>query len=119
MACSTGACGACTVLLDGKAVNSCLILALQANGKDVVTIEGLEENGKLHPIQESFIRNHGFQCGYCTPGIVLAAKALLDENPNPTEQEVRETFMGHICRCATYPRIVASTLDAAKTMRGG
>lgn len=119
VACSSGACGACTVLLDGKAVKSCLILAPQANGKSVITIEGLEDGGKLHPIQECFIRNQGFQCGYCTSGMILAAKALLDEKPDPSEQEIREAITGHICRCGTYPNIVSSILDAAKVLGGG
>lgn len=118
ISCDVGACGACTVILDGKAVKSCLILALQANGKDVLTIEGLERDGKLHPLQESFTRNHGFQCGYCTPGMILAAKGLLDENPDPTALEAREVIAGHICRCGTYPKIVASILDAVKVRRG-
>lgn len=118
IACDIGACGSCTVLLDGKAVKSCSILAPQVEGRNIVTIEGLANGDQLHPIQESFIRNHGFQCGFCTPGMILCAKALLDENPNPSEYEVREAIGGHICRCGTYPNIVKSILDAAKVMRG-
>jgi aerobic-type carbon monoxide dehydrogenase small subunit (CoxS/CutS family) len=119
MSCSCGSCCACTIILDGKAVRSCSVLALQANGRNVLTIEGLADGDKLHPIQESFVKNHGFQCGYCTPGFIMAAKALLDESPNPTEPEVRDAVEGHICRCGTYPRIVQSVLDAAKMMREG
>lgn len=117
MPCSDSACGGCTVILDKKAVKSCSILALQADGKDVLTIEGVAEEDRLSPIQESFVRNHGFQCGYCTPGMILAAKALLDGDLNPTEHEVRKTISGHICRCGTYPKIVESILEAAKVMR--
>ena len=116
--CSSGVCTACTVLVDGKAVKSCSILAFQANGRDVLTIEGLEDGDKLHPIQESFIKNHGMQCGYCTPGMIMAAKALLDENPSPSEQEVRKAISGRLCRCGTYPKIVKSILAAAKMMGG-
>jgi len=119
MPCSSGSCLGCTVLLDGKAVKSCSILALQADGRDILTIEGLADGDKLHPIQESFVENHGFQCGYCTPGIIMAAKGLLDENPSPTEQEVREAIAGHICRCGTYPRIIKSILNAARMMQEG
>ncbi len=116
--CSDGSCSACTVIVEGKAVKSCSILALQLNGKNVLTIEGLEHEGKLHPIQESFIEGHGMQCGYCTPGMIMSAKALLEENFNPTEQEVREAILGNLCRCGTYPKIVSSILAAAKEMGG-
>lgn len=116
--CSSSSCGACTVLIDGKAVKSCSILALQANGKGVLTIEGLAEEGKLHPIQESFIKNHGLACGYCTPGMIMLVKALLDENPDPTAEEVKEAISGHLCRCGTYFKIIESTLEAAKKLRG-
>ena len=118
VACASGSCLACTVLVDGKAVKSCSILALQVNGKSVLTIEGLADGDKLHPIQESFVNNHSLACGYCTPGMVLSAKALLDENPNPTEQEVRQAISNHLCRCGTYPKIIKSILDAAKLMSG-
>ena len=118
VACSSGSCCSCTVLIDGKAVKSCSILALQVNRRSVLTIEGLADGDKLHPIQESFVKNHGLACGYCTPGMILSAKALLDENPNPTEQEVRQAISDHLCRCGTYPKAIKSILDAAKTMRG-
>ena len=116
--CSDGSCSACTVLVDGRAVKSCSILALQAKGKNVLTIEGVADGDKLHPIQKSFIENHGIACGYCAPGMIILAKALLDENPNPTEHEVRETVNSNLCRCGTYPKIVKSILAAAKTMGG-
>jgi aerobic-type carbon monoxide dehydrogenase small subunit (CoxS/CutS family) len=106
------------VILDGKAVKSCSILAVQANGRKVVTIEGLAIEDKLHPVQESFIKNHGLACGYCTPGMIMEITALLDENKSPTEQEVLEAISGHLCRCGTYPKIVVSALEAAKVMRG-
>jgi carbon-monoxide dehydrogenase small subunit len=116
--CDMGECGACTVLIDGKAVNSCLVLAVEADGKNVLTIEGLANGDQLHPLQKYFIENHGLQCGYCTPGVILAAKALLDDNPNPTEQEIRQAISGHLCRCGTYPKIVRSVHNAARAMRG-
>ncbi len=116
--CSSSSCGACTVLIDGKAVKSCSILALQTDGKDVLTIEGLAAEGKLHPIQEAFIKNHGLACGYCTPGMIMLVKALLHENPNPTAEEVKEAISDHLCRCGTYFKIIESTLEAAKKLRG-
>ncbi len=118
VACSSGSCCACTVIVDGKAVKSCSILALQAHGRSVLTIEGLADGSQLHPIQESFIKNHGLACGYCTPGMILSAKALLDENPSPTEDEVRHTISDHLCRCGTYPKAIKSILEAAKVLRG-
>ena len=118
VACSSGSCCACTVIVDGKAVKSCSVLAMQANGRSVLTIEGLADGDKLHPLQESFIENHGLACGYCTPGMILTAKALLDENPNPTEQEVRRTVSDHLCRCGTYPKVIKSVLEAAEKIRG-
>ena len=118
VACSSGSCCACTVLVNRKAVKSCSILALQVNRKSVLTIEGLADGDKLHPIQKSFIQNHGVACGYCTLGMILSAKALLDENPNPTEQEVRQVISDHLCRCGTYPKAIKSVLEAAKEMRG-
>lgn len=117
-ACNIGACGSCTVIVDGRAINSCLMLAMQAEGKNITTVEGLAEENKLHPLQRAFINNHGLACGYCTPGMLMAAKVLLDMKPNPSEEEVREAIGGHICRCGTYHRIVESILIAAKTMRG-
>ncbi len=118
-ACSTGSCCSCTVLLEGRAVKSCSVLAMQVQGKNLTTIEGLAEGDKLHPLQESFVRNHGFACGFCTPGMAMAVKGLLEENYNPTDQEVRGAIEGHICRCGTYPNIVKSALEAAKEMREG
>lgn len=112
--CQDGACGACTVLLDGKPVRSCLMLALDAEGKDILTIEGLAQEGKLHPIQEAFISHGGVQCGFCTPGMILTAKALLDNNPEPTEPEVREAISGNLCRCTGYVKIVESIMAVAK-----
>jgi carbon-monoxide dehydrogenase small subunit len=106
--CGTGDCGACTVLMDGKAVNSCLVLAHAAQGSDIVTIEGLSPEGALHPIQQAFIEQGAVQCGFCTPGMVLATKALLDENAEPTETEMRAALAGNICRCTGYGRIFAA-----------
>ncbi|MCL5960430.1 MAG: (2Fe-2S)-binding protein [Chloroflexi bacterium] len=114
--CGSGECGACTVILDGRSVNSCLVLAVDARGKSVLTIEGLSEGGKLHPIQEAFLEHGGLQCGYCTPGMILSAKVLLDENPSPSEAEVREAIEGNLCRCTGYVKIVESILAAAEKM---
>jgi carbon-monoxide dehydrogenase small subunit len=116
--CNTGNCGVCTVLIDGKAVKSCLVLAFQAQGKDILTIEGLSKNG-LHLLQQAFIDHFAIQCGFCTPGMVLAAKALLDENPNPTEEEVKLGLSGNICRCTGYVKIVEAVLAAAEMTRKG
>jgi len=113
-ACDTGDCGACTVLLDGKPVNSCLVLAVEADGKDILTIEGLADGSKLHPLQKAFIKHGAVQCGYCTPGVILSAKALLDENPNPTEEEVKKTIAGNLCRCTGYTKIIKAILEASK-----
>jgi len=112
--CEDGTCGACTVLLDGKPVRSCLILATEAQGRDVLTIEGLSDGEKLHPVQEAFIKHGGVQCGFCTPGMILTAKALLDNNPEPTETEVREAISGNLCRCTGYVKIIKSIMAAAK-----
>lgn len=112
--CDEGDCGACTVLLDGKPVNSCLVLALEANGKEVLTIEGLGQEGGLHPLQRAFIEKGAVQCGYCTPGMILSAKALLDVNPTPTEDEVRSAIAGNLCRCTGYVKIVEAVLTATK-----
>jgi aerobic carbon-monoxide dehydrogenase small subunit len=111
--CDTSSCGACTIHLDGVSVKSCTVLAAQADGHDVTTIEGLASNGALHPMQEAFRQNHGLQCGYCTPGMVMAAIGLLDENPHPTEQQVREGLEGNLCRCTGYHNIVKAVLAAA------
>jgi len=111
--CDTSSCGACTVHLNGEAVKSCTILAVQADGTKIVTIEGLSTNGVMHPMQQAFMENHGLQCGYCTPGMVMAAIGLLNENPNPTEREVRLGLEGNLCRCTGYHNIVKSVLAAA------
>lgn len=116
-ACGQGDCGACTVLLDGKAVNSCITPAMKAMNKEVLTIEGLGSPGKLHPIQEAFIEYGAVQCGFCTPGMILAVKALLDDNPSPTEEEVRVGLSGNLCRCTGYSKIIEAVLAAAEKMR--
>lgn len=112
--CREGECGVCTVLLDGKIVNSCLVLAASAAGKQVVTVEGIAETGCLHPVQQAFIDKAGVQCGFCTPGFMVAAKALLDENPAPTEAQIREYLAGNLCRCTGYNGIVDGVLQAAE-----
>ncbi len=114
--CDSGACGACTVLLDGKPILSCLKLAVECEGKGIETIEGLSTGFELHPIQTAFWDNDGLQCGMCTPGIIMAVKALLDRNPDPTEADVRKGLGGHLCVCGAYPSIIASTLEAAKAI---
>jgi carbon-monoxide dehydrogenase small subunit len=116
--CDTSNCGACTVLVDGTAVKSCTMLAVQADGCEVMTVEGLRGASELHPLQEGFKDEHGLQCGFCTPGMMLAAKALLAENPNPTEDEIRWGLSGNLCRCTGYQNIVKSVLWAAAKMRG-
>lgn len=115
--CGTGDCGACTVLLNGKPVNSCLILSGELDGADIVTIEGLKMGPELHPIQKAFIQDGGAQCGYCTPGMLMMSKALLDENPNPTEEEIRFALSGNLCRCTGYVKIVQAVQDAAAMLR--
>jgi len=115
--CNAGACGACTVLIDGKAVNSCSVLALQVEGKHVETVEGLAEGESLHPLQEAFLDDGGYQCGFCTPGMLMSAKSLLNENPDPTKHEIRHAIAGNLCRCTGYVRIVDSIYDAAQRMK--
>ena len=115
--CDVQVCGACTLLLDGRPVSSCTLLAFEARGREVLTIEGLARNGKLHPLQEAFIEKGGFQCGFCTPGMILTAKTLLDENPDPTEEEIIQFMQGNLCRCTGYKKIIESILAAAKKMK--
>lgn len=112
--CELGDCGSCTVLIDGEPMNSCLVLALEVEGSEIITIEGVAKNDRLDRLQESFIKNNAIQCGYCTPGMILAAKALLTTNPNPTEHEVRTAISGNLCRCTGYVNIVKAILDAAR-----
>ena len=119
IACDRGECGACTVLMDGRLIYSCMTLALDAQGKDITTVEGLSNGTKLHPIQEAFIEKDALMCGFCTPGFVLAIKALLEANPNPTLSEVQRGVSGNICRCGTYPRVFEAALAAAQKMKTG
>jgi len=116
--CDTSSCGSCTVLLDGESVKSCTVLAVQSEGREITTIEGMASEGQMHPIQEAFHRNHGLQCGYCTPGMIMAAASYLRETPNPTEEQVRLSLEGNLCRCTGYHNIVKSILDAAGQMTG-
>jgi carbon-monoxide dehydrogenase small subunit len=111
--CDTGNCGACTVLLDGHAIKSCMMLAIQADGAKVETVEGLARDGELHPLQQAFGAHHALQCGYCTPGVLMSAKYLLDSNPEPTENEIRKAIQGNICRCTGYVNIVEAIKSAA------
>jgi len=117
--CDTSQCGACTVLMDGQAVKSCTVLAAQADGSEITTIEGLAKNGTLHPVQQGFWEKHGLQCGFCTPGMILTAVDLLQRNPNPTEAEIRHGLEGNICRCTGYQNIVKAVQYAAENMKGG
>ncbi len=116
--CSVGVCGACTVLMDGQMTSACLVLAVRADGTDIVTIEGLAEDGRLHPIQQAFIDNGGFQCGICTPGMIMAAKALLDTNADPSEADIKDWMLGNLCRCTGYYKIIASIQAAATQPQG-
>jgi len=117
--CNQGECGACTVLLDGEPVNSCLVLAHEAEGQDIVTIEGLASGDRLHPVQQAFVETGAIQCGYCTPGMVLSAKALLDRNPSPTRAEILEGLKGNLCRCTGYVKIVEAVEAASCLLEGG
>ncbi len=116
--CSEGECGACTVILDGLAVNSCMVMAFQAEGKKIITIEGLETDNGIDPIQQAFLDEGAVQCGFCTPGMVLSAKSILDKNPSPTREEVRESISGNLCRCTGYNKIVDAIERAGKVLRG-
>jgi len=115
--CGTGDCGACTVMMNGKPVNSCLILSGELEGADIVTIEGLKIGAELHAVQKAFVQDGGAQCGYCTPGMLMMSKALLDSNPNPTEEEIRYALSGNLCRCTGYAKIVQAVQDAAAMLR--
>jgi carbon-monoxide dehydrogenase small subunit len=115
VACGEGECGACTVLLDGVPVNSCLVPALKAQGREVMTVEGLAPLGELHPLQKAFVEHGAVQCGYCTPGMLMSAKALLDDNPNPTEDEIRLAISGNLCRCTGYAKIVEAIKTASQS----
>jgi aerobic-type carbon monoxide dehydrogenase small subunit (CoxS/CutS family) len=117
--CGEGHCGACTVLIDGEPTRSCVTPASSVAGKKITTIEGLAQNGSLHPLQEAFIQADAMQCGYCTPGMIVSGSALLKNNPHPTQAEIKEAMQGNVCRCGTYPRIVAAVQAAAKTIAGG
>ena len=119
VSCEHGICGACTILVDGRTARSCLMLAVQADGSQILTVEGLAQDGQLHPLQQAFWDNHGLQCGYCTPGMLLTAYELLGQNPNPSEAEVREAIAGNLCRCTGYVNIVKSILAAAQAMWKG
>jgi aerobic carbon-monoxide dehydrogenase small subunit len=116
LGCEHGACGSCTVLVDGQSVRSCLMFAVQANGHEVMTVEGLARNGEMHPLQQAFWEKQGLQCGFCTPGFLITAYELLQHNPNPSEEEIRDTLSGNICRCTGYQHIVEAVQAAAQTM---
>ncbi|RJR41345.1 MAG: (2Fe-2S)-binding protein [Desulfobacteraceae bacterium] len=117
--CGQGECGSCTVIMGGKSVNSCLVLAVEADGQEITTIEGLAKGEKLHPIQEAFVEHAGMQCGFCTPGMIMSAKALLDKNSSPSPKEIREGISGNFCRCTGYTKIIESIGAAAEMMKGG
>jgi carbon-monoxide dehydrogenase small subunit len=115
--CGTGDCGACTVVVNGKAVNSCLILAVEVDGASILTVEGLSQDEKLHPLQQSFVEEHAVQCGYCTSGMLMTALSYLEENPSPTEEEIRKAIAGNLCRCGAYPFIINAIKKAAETIK--
>ena len=117
--CVVGECGACSILLDGKVVKSCLHFAVQADGREITTVEGLAKDGDLNPVQEAFVKNYAFQCGYCTPGMVMTSHALLQKNPNPSEDEIRKALSGNLCMCTGYVQIVDAVKEAAKGMKNG
>jgi len=117
--CVVGECGACSILLDGKVVKSCLQLAVQADGREIITIEGLAKNGELNPVQEAFVKNYASQCGYCTPGMVMTSHALLQNNPSPSDEEIRKALAGNLCMCTGYVQIVDAVKEAAKVMKNG
>jgi carbon-monoxide dehydrogenase small subunit len=112
--CNRGECGSCTVIMDGDPVLSCTVLGVEASGREVLTIEGLASEGRLHPIQEAFVEHDALQCGYCTPGMIMSIKALLDKNPNPTEEDVRKSIDGNFCRCGSYLNVIKATIEASK-----
>ena len=116
--CASGDCGACSVLIDGTLVCSCLVLGVEAEGKSVTTVEGIAQGEKLHPVQQKFLEHAALQCGFCTPGLIVASKALLDANPNPTETEARYWLAGNLCRCTGYDKVIRAVMDAAAVMRG-
>lgn len=115
--CGAGECGSCTIIINNKAVNSCMMLAVEADGKDILTVEGLAKNGVLDALQESFVNNAALQCGYCTPGMLMSAKALLMRNPNPTEQDIKEAISGNLCRCTGYRAIVDAVTEASNNIK--
>ena len=119
LSCEEGECGSCTVLIDGKPITSCMLLAVQARGREIETIEGMGTPESLHPIQKAFVEEHGFQCSFCTPGFILSTKALLSENPRPEPAEIADALGGHICRCGSYPNIIRSVLRAAEELDRG
>jgi carbon-monoxide dehydrogenase small subunit len=117
--CDTSFCGACTIILDGKAVKSCTLFAVQADGGEIITVEGLEQDGQLHPLQQAFSTEHGLQCGYCTPGMMMSSLALLSENPDPSPKDIRKQLAGNVCRCTGYQNIIKSVQAAAKQIQEG
>lgn len=117
--CGEGECGACTVIMDGESVNSCMVMAFQANGSNITTIEGLEENGELHPIQKAYMEEGSVQCGFCIPGMIMSTKALLDKHPNPTREEIREGVSGNLCRCTGYNKAINAAQKAIEILKEG